>query len=174
MVVREILLVGNPLLREKSEYVTLFGSELQPALEDLRDTLTRYQEINGSGVGIAAPQLGYLKRVVRIQTPDCTSFLVNPEIVWRSDEIFDVWDTCFSFKEEFFVKIRRHRKIRVEYQDEKGQRHVKEFADGMSELLQHELDHLDGIMCSDHLEDPKDIAMREEWEKRYRSPGIGM
>jgi peptide deformylase len=174
MVVREALLVGNPLLRKKSEYVADFGLELHPVLEDLKDTLTRHQEITGSGRGLAAPQLGYLKRVVRIQTPDYTSFLVNPEIIWKSDEMFNVWDSCFSFKGAFFVKIKRHKKIRVGYQDEKGQKHIKEFTDALSELLQHEIDHLDGIMCSDHLGDPKDIAMREEWEKRYRIPGIGM
>ncbi len=44
----------------------------------------------------------------------------------------------------------------------------------MSELLQHELDHRDGVLCTDHLKDNKGIAMREEWEKRYRTPGIGM
>ena len=66
MVIRQVLLVGNPLLREKSEAVNDFSPGLQPILEDLRDTLTNHQEITGSGRGIAAPQLGYLKRVVRI------------------------------------------------------------------------------------------------------------
>ncbi|MEE8354694.1 MAG: peptide deformylase, partial [Candidatus Bathyarchaeia archaeon] len=65
MVIRQVLLVGNPLLREKSEIVTDFGPDLKTALEDLKDTLTETQETTGSGRGIAAPQLGYLKRVVR-------------------------------------------------------------------------------------------------------------
>ncbi len=174
MVIQQVLLVGNPLLRKKSETVTDFGSELRPALEDLRDTLTNHQEITGSGRGIAAPQLGYLKRVVRIQTPDFTSFLVNPEIVEKSDELFDVWDSCFSLKGAIFVNIKRHRRIRVDYQDENGEKHSREFVDGMSELLQHELDHLNGVLCTDHLKYNKGIAMKEEWEKRYRTPGIGM
>jgi len=174
MVVREIVLVGNPQLRETSEPVTDFGSSLQPVLDDLRDTLTNIQKIMGSGRGIAAPQIGYLKKVVRIQSPEFTSFLVNPEIVERSDELFEVWDGCLSLKSAVFVKIKRHRRIRVDYQDETGENHSREFVDGMSELLQHELDHLDGVVCSDHLEDPRNIAMREEWEKRYRTPGIGM
>jgi len=174
MVVRDALLLGNPLLREKSEYVVDFCPELDPVLEDLKDTLTSHQKATGRGRGLAAPQLGYLKRVVRIQTKEYTSFFVNPEIVWKSDEMFNVWDSCFSFKGAFFVKIKRHKKIRVMYQDETGQKHIKEFTDALSELIQHEIDHLDGIMCSDHLDDPKDIAMREEWEKRYRTPGIGM
>ena len=173
MVIRQALLVGNPLLRDKSEIVTDFA-DLQPILEDLKDTLTNHQEKTGSGRGLAAPQLGYFKRMVRIQTPDFTSFLVNPEIVEKSDELFDVWDSCFSLKGAFFVNIKRHRKICVDYQDEHGEQHSREFIDGMSELLQHELDHLDGVLCTDHLEDNKGIAMREEWEERYRTPGIGM
>jgi peptide deformylase len=51
---------------------------------------------------------------------------------------------------------------------------VDQFHDGMSELLQHEIDHLDGVVCSDHLRDPRDIVMRAEWEKRYRTSGVGM
>ena len=169
-----MLLVGNPLLREKSEIVTDFGPDLKPDLEDLKDTLTNHQQTTGSGRRAAAPQIGYLKRVVRIQTPGFTSFLVNPEIVEKGDELFDVWDSCFSLKGAVFVNIKRHRRIRVDYQDENGEKHSAEFADGMSELLQRELDHLDGVLCTDHLVDNKGIAMREEWEKRYRIPGIGM
>ena len=165
---RQVLLVGNPLLREKSAPVTDFGPDLRPILEDLIDTLTDHQEKTGGGRGIAAPQLGYLKRVIRIQTPDFTSFLVNPEVVERSDELFDVWDSCLSLKGAVFVKIRRHRSIRVDYLDENGEKHSAEFSDGMSELLQHELAHLDGVLCTDHLEDNRDIVMREEWEERYR------
>jgi peptide deformylase len=173
MVIRQALLVGNPRLREKSEIVTDFA-DLKTVLEDLRDTLTDHQEKTGSGRGIAAPQLGYFKRIVRIQTQDFTSFLVNPEIVERSDELFDVWDSCFSLKGAILVNIKRHRKIRIDYQDEEGLKHSREFVNGMSELLQHELDHLDGVLCTDHLENNKGIVMREEWEERYRTPGIGM
>jgi peptide deformylase len=174
MVIRQVLLVGNPLLRTKSEIVTDFGPDLKPVLEDLRDTLTNHQKTTGSGRGAAAPQIGYLKRVVRIQAAGFTAFLVNPEIVEKSDELFDVWDSCFSLKGTVFVNIKRHRRIRVDYQDEYGEKHSIEFTDGMSELLQHELDHLDGVLCTDHIVDIKGIAMREEWEKRFRTPGIGM
>jgi peptide deformylase len=129
---------------------------------------------SGGGRGIAAPQIGYLNRIVRIQTPDFTSFLVNPEIIAKSEELFDVWDSCFSLKGAIFVNIKRNRRIRVKYQDENGEKHTREFSDGTSELLQHELDHLNGILCTDHIEDNTRIVMREEWEKRFRIPGIGM
>ncbi len=174
MVIKKVLLLGNPLLRKKSEPVTTFGPELQYILEDLTDTLTELQMRSGGGRGIAAPQIGYLKRVIRIQTPDFTSFLVNPEIVVKSKELFDVWDSCFSLKGAIFVNIKRNRRIGVIYQDENGKKHTKEFYNGMSELLQHELDHLDGILCTDHIKDNTRIIMREEWEERFRIRGIGM
>jgi peptide deformylase len=173
MVVKEVLLLGNPTLRETSEKVTDFNA-LDEVLADLKDTLTWAQGHYGMGRAAAAPQLGYLKRVVYVQMPERSFYLVNPKIVGRSDEEFDVWDSCFSMEAAFFVKIPRHRAITVEYQDEGSGNHVEEFRDDMSELLQHELDHLDGVMCSDHLRDPRYIVMKAEWMKRYRTPGIGM
>ncbi len=173
MVVKEVLLLGDPTLRKRSEKVTDFD-EINDVLADLKDTLTWAQEHYGMGRAAAAPQIGYLKRVVCVQMPDRSFYLVNPEIMHRSEETFEVWDSCFSLEAAFFVKIPRHRVITVQYSDEEGGRHVEEFRDDVSELLQHELDHLDGVMCSDHLRDPRDIVMKAEWMKRYRTPGIGM
>ena len=173
MVVKEVLLLGDPTLREMSEKVTDFD-EIDDVLADLKDTLTWAQGHYGMGRAAAAPQLGYLKRVVYVQMPERSFYLVNPEIVHRSEETFEVWDSCFSLEAAFFVKIPRHRVIKVEYSDEGGGGHVEEFRDDMSELLQHELDHLDGVMCSDRLRDPRDMVMKAEWMKRYRTPGIGM
>ncbi len=173
MVIRDTVLLGDPRLREKSEYVVV-DRKLPQMLEDLKDTLTEHQRAYKMGRGLAAPQIGYNKRIVYIQTPDFTSYLINPEIVWRSPEMFDVWDSCFSMEAKFFVKIPRNRSIKVKYTDEFQEFHNDTFSDDMSELLQHEIDHLDGIMCSDRLTDPKNIVMRQEWEKRYRTPGIGM
>ena len=173
MVIRETLLLGNPKLREKSE-TAIFDRKLPQIIKDLKDTLTQHQRVYKMGRGLAAPQIGYFKRIVYIQTPDFTSYLINPEIVWRSPEQFDVWDSCFSMEAKFFVKIRRNRSIKVKYTDEFQQFHNETFSDDMSELLQHEIDHLDGVMCSDHLANPRDIVMRQEWEKSYRTPGVGM
>jgi len=173
MVVKDVLLLGNPALRKVSEPVTDFDG-LDDVLADLKDTLTWAQGHYGMGRAAAAPQLGYLKRVVYVQMPERSFYLVNPEIVRRSEETFEVWDSCFSLEAAFFVKIPRHWVVTIEYRDEDGGRHMEEFRDDMSELLQHELDHLDGVMCSDHIRDPRDIVMKAEWMKRYRTPGIGM
>ncbi|MFH2109711.1 MAG: peptide deformylase [Candidatus Bathyarchaeota archaeon] len=173
MVVRDTVLLGDPRLRERSEPVEDLD-ELRPILLDLKDTLTRHQETYGMGRGIAAPQIGYRRRVVYVQMPERSFYLVNPVVEWISAETFEVWDSCFSLEAAFFVKIPRSKAIRVRFLDELGGEHVEEFRDGMSELLQHEIDHLDGVVCSDHLRDPRDIVMRAEWEKRYRTPGVGM
>lgn len=173
MVVRDTVLLGDPRLRERSEPVENL-EELKPILLDLKDTLTRHQETYGMGRGIAAPQIGYSKRVVYVQMFERSFYLVNPEVEWTSADTFEVWDSCFSLEAAFFVKIPRSRAIRVSFLDERGGEHREDFRDGMSELLQHEIDHLDGVVCSDHLKDPRDIAMKTEWEKRYRTPGVGM
>jgi peptide deformylase len=173
MPVKEVILLGNPLLRENSEKVTDFN-EIKPILLDLKDTLTYAQKTYGMGRGIAAPQLGYLKKIVYIQKPERSFYLVNPEITCRSKETFDVWDSCFSLLVSFFVKITRNKKIKIRYQNEFGESKIEEFKDDMSELLQHEIDHLEGVICSDYLQDPNDIVLKKEWEKRYRTPGIGM
>ena len=173
MTVREVIQLGNPALRETSSPVESIEKEAE-LLQDLKDTLTHAQEAYGLGRGIAAPQIGVLKRVVYVQTPERSLTLINPEVTWRSRETFKVWDSCFSLDVAFFVNIQRHRGVKVEYTDADGFEHTEEFRDGWAELLQHEIDHLDGVVCSDHLEDPRDIVMRGEWEKRYRTPGLGM
>ena len=174
MVVRETLLIGNPQLREVSDKIYDYEKELQPILVDLKDTLTEHQRVYKMGRGIAAPQIGYKKQVVYIQTEAFTGYLINPTIVYRSPETFEVWDSCFSLEAAFFVKIDRNSRIKIKYTDQFGEFHNDTFTDDLSELLQHEIDHLDGVMCSDHLTDMKNIALREEWEKRYRVPGVGM
>ncbi|MCW4049746.1 MAG: peptide deformylase [Candidatus Bathyarchaeota archaeon] len=174
MTIRDTVLLGDPRLREEAHGVVNFSDELALILEDLKDTLTHIQKEQGMGRGMAAPQIGYPKKVVYIQMPERSFYLVNPAIIWRSPETFMVWDSCFSLNAAFFVKISRNKAIKVEYKDEDGGKHIEEFSDDMSELLQHEIDHLHGVMCTDHLTDLRNIVMKEEWEKRYRTPGIGM
>ncbi|MBM3292856.1 peptide deformylase [Candidatus Bathyarchaeota archaeon] len=173
MVIKEILLLGDSRLRNKSDSVQDF-SKIDKILIDLKDTLTQQQKIYGMGRGISAPQLGYNLKIVYIQMPDRSFYLINPVIKWSSDETFDVWDSCFSLEVAFFVKIKRSKTIRVKYYDETGKENLVEFSDGMSELLQHEIDHLEGIICSDHLKNSKDIIMRSEWVKNYKQTGLGM
>ncbi|SRR6056297_1146515 len=169
MAVKKVLKMGNPILRKKSEEIKEFDKDLEEIVEDLKDTLIKLQQKKKTGRALAAPQIDYLKKVVYANLPDEEIIMVNPEITWKSSEMFYVWDSCFSMDIAFFVKILRHKKIRVNYTTPEGENIEREFTDNMSELFQHEIDHLYGIMATDHLKDNKNIIMRSEYEKKYSS-----
>ncbi|MGZ5537789.1 MAG: peptide deformylase [Chthoniobacterales bacterium] len=171
MPVREIVQLGNPVLRERCLRVADPGSrEVRDLVRDLADTLAHWRSETGYGRGIAAPQIGVLQRVVFLQLPGEKPWpFINPEIVRRSEEKIVVWDACLSFL-SIFMQVERHREITVRYQNMDGGVLEVEAGEGrnLSELLQHEIDHLDGILAIDRVTDVKTIVTREEFEKRYR------
>ncbi len=168
MVIKEVLILGNPKLRDKPLDVEEFNSNFLKYLEDLKDTLTYLQKTKKLGRAIAAPQIGIMKKVVFIQLQDKSFYMVNPKITWKSEEMIHIWDSCYSFDLAFFVEIQRNKRISVEYQDEKGIKLTENYNDDLSELVQHEIDHLHGILAIDHLKDVKKIIMRSEWERRFK------
>jgi peptide deformylase len=162
-------MIGNPKLREKSSEITN-EEELEQVIEDLKDTLHYLQKTKLIGRALAAPQIDYPKRVIYYDLPNGESFvMVNPKITQMSSKKFWVWDSCFSFDVAFFVEIERYKRITVEYLDETGNTHLKDYEDDLSELIQHEIDHLNGILATDHLKDVKKIISRQEWEKKYQN-----
>jgi len=170
--VRTVLQLGDPGLREIAARVAdPSSSELRALVQDLADTLAHWRASTGYGRGIAAPQIGAARRVVFLQLPGAEPWpLVNPEITWRSEEKIVVWDACLSFL-SIFMQVERHREIVVRYQDLRGE--WKEVRAGeerdLSELLQHEIDHLDGILAIDRITDMRTMCTLEEFEKRYRA-----
>ena len=164
---RAILRLGNPLLREVCEPVAE-ASAAEGVVKDLQDTLRHSRETTGYGRAIAGPQIGVLQRVIFLHV-DQPWPLINPVVTAKSDETIVVWDACLSFL-SIFMKVRRHKYITVRYQDLSGA--MREFEAGpendFAELLQHEIDHLDGILCIDRVEDLKTICSKEEFELRYR------
>ena len=171
MAVRTILQLGDPRLRDRCAQVADTTSpDMVELIRDLSDTLAHWRAESGYGRGIAAPQIGVLRRVIFLKLPGAEAWpLINPEIVWRSEEKIVVWDACLSFL-SIFMKVERHREIRVRYQNLEGQvLEVNAAAEkDLAELLQHEIDHLDGILAIDRVTDVKTIVTREEFEKRYR------
>lgn len=178
MAVRNVLQLGDPGLRAVARPVTdPRCEEIQALVTDLADTLAHWRATTGYGRGIAAPQIAVGVRVIFLQLqaepggvkPEPWP-LVNPEITWRSEEKIVVWDACLSFL-SIFMQVERHREIAVRYQDLRGE--WKEVRAGdernLSELLQHEIDHLDGILAVDRITDIRTMCTREEFEKRYRS-----
>ena len=165
MAVKEILLLGNPILREKSHNVSVFDVCLNQLIDDLRDTLIDFQKRKKTGRGIAAPQIGVLEKVIYVHMPHRSFALINPEIISRSEETFEVWDSCFSFDVAFYILTKRYKSITVKFITQEGTTVEETFSDDLSELLQHEIDHLHGILSTDYLKDKNQIIMREEYER---------
>jgi peptide deformylase len=166
---REILQLGNPLLWQPSTQVSdMASSQTQAIIRDLSDTLADFRERTGFGRGIAAPQIGALQRIIfiRMQPVGFTSALVNPEIVWSSPERMELWDDCFSFP-DLMVRVSRAARIRVDYQDERGARQTVEAEGDLAELLQHEIDHLDGLLAVDRAVAPQALMTRAEWQRQF-------
>src|SRR5580658_11038416 len=172
MAVKTILQLGDPRLREIALPVgDPSAPEIAALVNDLANTLGYWRATTGYGRGIAAPQLGVRLRVIFLQLPAEKPWpLVNPEIIERSVERIVVWDACLSFL-SIFMQVERHREITVRYQDLRGD--WQEVRAGeerdLSELLQHEIDHLDGILAVDRITDIRTMCTREEFEKRYRA-----
>lgn len=171
MAIRPILQLGNPLLREKCARVEEASSPATHNLvTDLADTLAHWRSETGYGRGIAAPQIGTLQRVIFLKLPGEEPWpLINPEIIERSEDKIIVWDACLSFL-SIFMQVERHQEISVRYQNIDGETLTIKAGEerNLSELLQHEIDHLDGILAIDRVTDVKTICTREEFEKRYR------
>jgi len=171
MAIRPVVQLGDPLLREKCAPVEDPTSvEIKDLVEDLQDTLAHWRSTTGYGRGIAAPQIGVLQRVIFLKLPGVEPWpLVNPEIVESSEERMVVWDACLSFL-SIFMQVERRRWVTVRYQNLEGENLSFDAGEDrdLSELMQHEIDHLDGILAIDRVVDLKTICTREEFEKRYR------
>ncbi len=172
MAIRTVLQLGDPGLREVAKRVEDPAAPGIVALvEDLADTLAYWRKTTGYGRGIAAPQIGANLRVIFLRLPGEEPWpLVNPVITVRSAEKIIVWDACLSFL-SIFMQVERHREITVRCQDLSGaEREIHAGEErNLSELLQHEIDHLDGILAVDRITDIRTMCTREEFEKRYRS-----
>lgn len=168
MAVKDVLQFGDKTLRQCAVDVKdLESPSVKQTMRDLADTLHHLQRIHGKGGGLAAPQIGSPTKIVYVNARGRSFLLVNPEIVDRSAEMFEVWDFCFSARASFLARVSRHRRIVVAFQDEDGTPHRENFSDYFSELLQHEIDHLRGRLFIDLIEKPETITMVEEWNKDH-------
>jgi peptide deformylase len=166
MPARRILQLGDPLLRAVSAPVPS-AAEAAPVFEDLRATLHEFRRTHGFGRGISAVQIGEPKRLIYIELEGRAYRLRNPEFEFQSEEKFRLWDDCFSFP-YLMVRLERAERIRIRYLDEAGAVRTLEAEGSFSELLQHEIDHLDGILAVDRALDRNSLCTREEFDRRYR------
>lgn len=145
--VKDILKLGNPKLYVVStEYRKENIKEIENVVGDLHDTMFEYKRVHGAGRAIAAPQIGIQKRLLYMYIDHPVVF-INPVLRFLSDEKMTVMDDCMSFP-GLLVEVERYRECVVEYFDmswEKRQIHLK---GDLAELIQHEYDHLDGILST--------------------------
>lgn len=151
MVIRQILTAEEPILRERARKVTNFDASLHRLLGDMLATMR-----DAPGIGLAANQVGVPLQVAVIELEDKVTELVNPQIVRASGEIID-WEGCLSIP-GFVAEVKRNAKVTVKAKD----RHGKEFRVRGEELfaraLQHEIDHLNGVLYIDYLESLEELV----------------
>ncbi len=148
MAIRQIRLDGDDVLRKKARTVTEFDQRLWTLLEDMKQTM---QEANG--VGLAAPQIGILRRVVVIDVGEGVIELINPEIIKQRGKQTGQ-EGCLSFPGEYGDVTRPH-KVRVLAQDRSGDSFQMEGTELLARAFCHEIDHLDGILFVDHVKPKK-------------------
>ena len=161
MTVRQVLQLGSPQLYDASaplEKKDLDG--LVALIQDLHDTLMDFRDRYGAGRAIAAPQIGFMRRLVYMHV-DRPVIMINPVLDQKSPEMMEVWDDCMCFP-DLLVKVQRHRRCRITFRDLSWQEHSLLLEDDISELLQHECDHLDGILATARALDGRAFAMKSQ------------
>lgn len=157
---REILLLGDPRLYEVSEEVRQEELDgLRPVIEDMFDCIRGIRRDYGFGRAIAAPQIDVRKRLICILT-DRAYVIINPKLEFVGDEMMELMDDCMSFP-NLLVRVRRYRHCILRYRDENWEEQEMRMDDDMSELIQHEYDHLDGILATMRAIDDKALVMKK-------------
>lgn len=143
---------GNPVLHETCTKVSDFAS-VQTVIQDLVDTI-EYLKITHSftrGIGLAAPQIGETARISVVENSHKKRYvLINPRIIEHSNEKKEIKEGCISFL-AYRAHVPRYPYVKVEAHDQNGEKYVLEATDAFAMLLQHEIDHLDGILYTDYL-----------------------
>jgi len=156
---REILKLGNPQLYEISNKITDADIDYLPGwITDLHDTLMNYRKIYGVGRAIAAPQIGVQKRLLYMFS-DKPYVFINPVISFPDNEKYTLMDDCMSFP-CLIVKVERYKRTDIAYLDAVFHPQQIHFEGDYSELLQHEYDHLDGILATMRAVDNKSLIMK--------------
>ncbi len=163
MSIRKIYTYPAPVLRKKGKKITVFDDELAQLAEDMSETM-----YDAPGIGLAAPQIGESLQLIVVDVSEEEGeqkymTLVNPEIVEKSGSQIDE-EGCLSVT-ELWAKVKRAKKIKVVYQDLEGNEHELETEDRFAVVLQHEIDHLNGILFLDHLSTLKKSMYKKKVKK---------
>lgn len=166
---------GNPVLRQPARLLKvseIHTNKTQTLIKNMKYTLVKQRQ----GIGLAAPQVGkdIALAVIAIRPtkhrPKVRKFdlvIINPKIVKTYGAMKDRWEGCLSAGESgLFAKLQRHDKIEVSFIDENGQQHQKQFSGLKSQVLQHEIDHINGILFMDRVTSPATYMTLSEYQKR--------
>lgn len=162
MAIRNIVTSEDPILRKTSRKVEKFDDRLFTLLDDMKDTLRKAE-----GAGLAAVQVGILRRVVLVDVGDGLLELINPEIVETRGEIEDT-EGCLSVPGEWGL-VKRPEYVKIKAQDRRGVWHRYEGTDLKARCFCHEIDHLDGIIYTDKV--IKKLTPEEAQEFRSKNKG---
>ncbi|MBI4163663.1 MAG: peptide deformylase [Candidatus Aenigmarchaeota archaeon] len=149
--IKDVVQKGSDILRQRCNPVTNFLS-IQGVIDDLIETIAHLKTTYGfsRGIGLAAPQIGELVRISVAEYKGQQYVLINPEIVERSEDKQPIREGCISFF-QYRAKVPRNTKVKVRAFDRQGEEYFIEGEGDFAMLLQHELDHLDGVLYIDHL-----------------------
>ena len=147
--IRKIVQIGDPVLRQKCTPVTSFGKELDVLLDDMKETLKKAE-----GAGLAAPQVGVPVRAVVVDVEEGYFEFVNPVFVWQKGEQRGA-EGCLSVRGKAGTVV-RPAKVKILFQDRKGDKYSLVARGFFARAVCHELDHLDGILYTDKAEDVRD------------------
>jgi peptide deformylase len=161
MPVREILQLGHPKLHTVCAPVKRDEVDaLAPVIQDLHDTLMDFRARYDAGRAIAAPQIGVMKRLVYMHI-EAPKVFINPVLYGKSAEMMTLWDDCMSFP-DLLVRVQRHRSCTLMYRNRDWMLHRERLDGDLSELLQHECDHLEGVLAVSRALDGASFALRSQ------------
>ena len=163
MAIRKILTIPDPILKKKSTLVEKIDDEVRKLMDDMLETM-----YDAPGIGLAAIQIGVSKRVVVIDLSKDEKksplFFVNPEIIWKSENKSSYEEGCLSIPNQF-AKIERAEKCHVKYLNYDGKEKVIKTEGLLSTCIQHEIDHLNGVLFIDHISKLKKKMVLQKFKK---------
>ncbi len=171
MAIRPILTIPDPILRQKAKPIERVDADLRRLMDDM--LLTMYE---APGIGLAAPQIGILRRLIvmdpaKDEAPKTPVIMVNPEILERSEEMRVHDEGCLSIP-DFTAEIERPAKTRVSFLDRAGKKQEIELNGIWSTLVQHEIDHLNGVLFIDYLSRLKRDRIVKKFTKAKRAEAL--
>lgn len=162
MALRQVRINEDPVLHKEAREVKKVNQHIQELVQDLFDTM--YEE---DGVGIAAPQVGVLRRIFVVDDREGNKLcLINPKLSLSGDQVLGM-EGCLSVPEKQ-GSVSRYQRVKVDYLDENGQAQSLEAEDFLARIIQHENDHLDGVLYTDRAEKVYTFEEIEEMQKKAR------